>query len=125
MTIAADLPISRKRVVGSKTQRKENGITFSIFLGVSISFILLLSVAGSHAFLVSVQQEVDFLQKQITEEIGSSQELRIEVAELKAPNRIRSAAEGRLNMLQTPNRKRLMPIFELPPPLNNPFRRSS
>ena len=125
MTIAADLPISRKRVVGSKTQRKENGITFSIFLGVSISFMLLLSVAGSHAFLVSVQQEVDFLQKQITEERGSSQELRIEVAELKAPERIRSAAEGRLNMLQTPNRKRLMPIFELPPPLNNPFRRSS
>ena len=125
MTIAADLPISRKRVVGSKTQRKEIGITFSIFLGVSISFILLLSVAGSHAFLVSVQQEVDFLQKQITEEVGSSQELRIEVAELKAPERIRSAAEGRLNMLQTPNRKRLMPIFELPPPLNNPFRRSS
>ena len=125
MTIAADLPISRKRVVGAKTKRKENGITFSIFLGVSISFILLLSVAGSHAFLVSVQQEVDFLQKQITEERGSSQELRIEVAELKAPERIRSAAEGRLNMLQTPNRKRLMPVFELPPPLNNPFRRSS
>ena len=45
------------------------------------SFILLFSVAGSHAFLITVQQEVDSLQSRITEEMGNSQELRIEVAE--------------------------------------------
>ena len=125
MTIAADLPVSRKRVVGATTQRKRTGITFSIFLGVLISFILLFSVAGSHAFLVSIQQEVDSLEKQITDGIGNSRELRIEVAELKNPERILSAAEGRLNMLPPPSRKQLQTIFELPPPLNNPFRRSS
>jgi len=100
-------------------------MTFAIFLGVATSFILLLSVAGSHTFLVSIQQEVDSLEKQITEEIGNSRELRIEVAELKNPERILSAAEGRLNMLPPPTRKQLQAISELSPPLNNPFRRSS
>jgi len=125
MTVTVDLPIPRKKIVGAETRRKKTGITFSIFLGVTISFILLFSVAGSHAFLVSVQQEVDSLQRQITEGMGNSRELRIEVAELKNPERILSAAEGRLNMLPPPNRKQLRTIFELPPPLNNPFRRSS
>ena len=125
MTIAADLPVSRKRVVRAEAQGKKTGITFSIFLGVAISFILLLSVAGSHTFLVSIQQEVDSLEKQITEGIGNSRELRIEVAELKNPERILSVAEGRLNMLPPPSRKQLKTIFELPPPLNNPFSRSS
>ncbi len=125
MTIAADIPVSRRRVVGSKTRRRKTGITFPIFLGVAISFILLISVAGSHTFLVSIQQEVDSLEKQITEGMGNSRELRIEVAELKNPERIRSAAEGRLNMLPPPSRKQLQAISELPPPSNNPFRRSS
>lgn len=125
MTIAADIPVSRRRVVGSKTRRRKTGITFPIFLGVAISFILLISVAGSHTFLVSIQQEVDSLEKQITEGMGNSRELRIEVAELKNPERIRSAAEGRLNMLPPPSRKQLRAISELPPPSNNPFRRSS
>ena len=125
MTVTIDLPISRKKTVETQARRKKTGITFSVFLGVAISFILLLSVAGSHAFLVSVQQEVDSLQHQITEGMGNSRELRIEVAELKNPERILSAAEGRLNMLPPPNRKQLRTIFELPPPLNNPFRRSS
>ena len=125
MTIAADLPVSRKRVLSSETRRKKTGMTFAIFLGVATSFILLLSVAGSHTFLVSIQQEVDSLEKQITEGIGNSRELRIEVAELKNPERILSAAEGRLNMLPPPSRKQLQAISELSPPLNNPFRRSS
>ncbi len=125
MTVTIDLQIPRKKIVGAETRRKKTGITFSIFLGVAISFILLFSVAGSHAFLVSVQQEVDSLQRQITEGMGNSRELRIEVAELKNPERILSAAEGRLNMLPPPNRKQLRTIFELPPPLNNLFRRSS
>ena len=125
MTIVADLPVSRKRAVSADTRREKTRITFSIFLGVATSFILLLSVAGSHAFLISIQQEVDSLEKQITEGMGNSRELRIEVAELKNPERILSAAEGRLNMLPPPSRKQLQTIFELPPPLNNPFRRSS
>ena len=95
MTIAADLPVSRKRVLSSETRRKKTGMTFAIFLGVATSFILLLSVAGSHTFLVSIQQEVDSLEKQITEEIGNSRELRIEVAELKNPERILSAPRFR------------------------------
>jgi len=122
MTIAADLPVSRKKIVKAETRRKRSGVTFPVFLGVTISFILLFSVAGSHAFLVSIQQEVDSLHQQIAEGRGNSSELRVEVTELKGPERIRSVAEGRLNMLQTPNRKQLQPIFELSPPSDNPFR---
>ena len=110
MTIAADFPISRKKTVRTIERTKKNSFTFSIFLGVIISFILLFSVAGSHAFLITVQQEVDSLQSRITEEMGASQELRIQVAELKNPERIRAAAEGRLNMLQPPIRKQIQPV---------------
>ncbi len=123
MTIAADFPISRKKTVRTIERTKKNSFTFSIFLGVIISFILLFSVAGSHAFLITVQQEVDSLQSRITEEMGDSQELRIQVAELKNPERIRAAAEGRLNMLQPPIRKQIQPVSGLPTPSDNPFRR--
>ena len=123
MTIAADFPISRKKTVRTLERTKKNSFTFSIFLGVIISFILLFSVAGSHAFLITVQQEVDSLQSRITEEMGDSQELRIQVAELKNPERIRAAAEGRLNMLQPPIRKQIQPVSGLPTPPDNPFRR--
>ena len=123
MTIAADFPISRKKTVRTIERTKKNSFTFSIFLGVIISFILLFSVAGSHAFLITVQQEVDSLQSRITEEMGASQELRIQVAELKNPERIRAAAVGRLNMLQPPIRKQIQPVSGLPTPPDNPFRR--
>ena len=123
MTIAADFPISRKKTARTLERTKKNSFTFSIFLGVIISFILLFSVAGSHAFLITVQQEVDSLQSRITEEMGDSQELRIQVAELKNPERIRAAAEGRLNMLQPPIRKQIQPVSGLPTPPDNPFRR--
>ena len=123
MTIAADFPISRKKTVRTIERTKKNSFTFSIFLGVIVSFILLFSVAGSHAFLITVQQEVDSLQSRITEEMGDSQELRIQVAELKNPERIRAAAEGRLNMLQPPIRKQIQPVSGLPTPPDNPFRR--
>ena len=123
MTIAVDFPISRKKTVRTIERTKKNSFTFSIFLGVIISFILLFSVAGSHAFLITVQQEVDSLQSRITEEMGDSQELRIQVAELKNPERIRAAAEGRLNMLQPPIRKQIQPVSGLPTPPDNPFRR--
>ena len=123
MTIAADFPISRKKTVRTIERTKKNSFTFSIFLGVIISFILLFSVAGSHAFLITVQQEVDSLRSRITEEMGDSQELRIQVAELKNPERIRAAAEGRLNMLQPPIRKQIQPVSGLPTPPDNPFRR--
>ena len=123
MTIAADFPISRKKTVRTIERTKKNSFTFSIFLGVIISFILLFSVAGSHAFLITVQQEVDSLQSRITEEMGDSQDLRIQVAELKNPERIRAAAEGRLNMLQPPIRKQIQPVSGLPTPPDNPFRR--
>ena len=123
MTITMDLPVSRKKIVKTENRTKKSGITFSVFLGVLISFVLLLSVAGSHTFLVSLQQEVDFLQLQITEKLGNSQERRIEVTELKNPERIRSTAEGRLSMLEPPNRKQIQPITELPPPTGDPFRR--
>ena len=123
MTIAADFPISRKKTVRTIARTKKNSFTFSIFLGVIVSFILLFSVAGSHAFLITVQQEVDSLQSRITEEMGASQELRIQVAELKNPERIRAAAEGRLNMLQPPIRKQIQPVSGLPTPPDNPFRR--
>ena len=123
MTIAADFPISRKKTVRTIERTKKNSFTFSIFLGVIISFILLFSVAGSHAFLITVQQEVDSLQSRITEKMGASQELRIQVAELKNPERIRAAAEGRLNMLQPPIRKQIQPVSGLPTPPDNPFRR--
>ena len=123
MTLTLDLPKSRKKLVRTTNQTRKNSFTFSIFFGVVISFILLFSTAGSHAFLITLQQEVDSLESQIAEEMGKSQDLRIEVTELKNPERIRSVAEGRLNMLQPPIRKQIQPVSGLPTQPDNPFRR--
>ena len=123
MTISLEIPVTRKKETRTRVESKKGGITLSVSVGVIFSFFLLLSVAGVHAFLVSAQQEVDSLEFKILEGRAYSQELRIEVAELKNPERILIAAKGRLGMLPPPTRKQIKPISNLATPDGNPFRR--
>ena len=123
MTLTIDLPIDSKSKTKRRIETRKKTIAIPVSIGVVISFLLLLSVAGFHTFLVSAQQEVDYIEGQILKEKTISQELRMEVAELKKPERIRSAAEGRFGMLQPPSRKQIKPVLTLPSPIGNPFRR--
>ncbi len=123
MTLTIDFPSGTKRKSKGRIKTRKMTIAIPVSIGVVISFLLLLSVAGFHTFMVSAQQEVDFLEGRILKEKTISQELRMEVAELKKPERIRSAAEGRFGMLQPPNRIQIKPISRIPLPIGNPFRR--
>ena len=123
MTLSIDFPSNTKRKAKGRIKTRKMTIAIPVSIGVVISFLLLLSVAGFHTFMVSAQQEVDFLEGRILKEKTISQELRMEVAELKKPERIRSAAEGRFGMLQAPSRKQIKPVLTLPSPIGNPFRR--
>ena len=64
---------------------------FALF--VSVVALGLLAIVGTYAFLAQQQFEVDRLQKQRTAEQKKYEQLRLEVAELSAPERIVNSAQ--------------------------------
>ena len=70
----------------------------------------LFGVVVCHAVLVSGQGQLDGLQQQVSEEQARYQALRLEVAELEAPNRIVEEAQGRLGMVSPPAITYLTPV---------------
>jgi cell division protein FtsL len=61
-------------------------------------FVALFGVAVSHALLIEGQARVDDLDQQVAAEQARYEELRREVAELEAPQRILGEATGKLGM---------------------------
>jgi cell division protein FtsL len=64
-----------------------------------VAFVALFAVAVSHALLIEGQAEVDQLDRDVAAAQARYEELRLEVAELKSPARIRSEATGELGMV--------------------------
>jgi cell division protein FtsL len=62
-------------------------------------FAALFGVAVSHALLIEGQAKVDDLDQQVAAEQARYEELRREVAELEAPQRILGEATGKLGMV--------------------------
>jgi cell division protein FtsL len=62
-------------------------------------FVALFGVAVSHALLIEGQARVDDLDQQVAAEQARYEELRREVAELEAPQRILGEATGKLGMV--------------------------
>ena len=77
MTLTIDLPIDSKSKTKRRIETRKKTIAIPVSIGVVISFLLLLSVAGFHTFLVSAQQEVVYVEGQILIEKTISQELRM------------------------------------------------
>lgn len=70
------------------------GVLLTILL-----FVALFGVAVSHALLIEGQARVDDLDQQVAAEQARYEELRREVAELEAPQRILGEATGKLGMV--------------------------
>jgi cell division protein FtsL len=70
------------------------GVMLTILL-----FVALFSVAVSHTLLIEGQAKVDDLDQQVAAEQARYEELRREVAELEAPQRILAEATGKLGMV--------------------------
>jgi cell division protein FtsL len=81
------------------------GLRLSPRLGVVltvVAFLALFAVAVSHALLIEGQAEVDQLDRDVAAAQARYEELRLEVAELKSPARIRSEATEELGMVPAP-----------------------
>jgi cell division protein FtsL len=93
------------------------GLRLSPRLGVVltvVAFVALFAVAVSHALLIEGQAEVDQLDRDVAAAQARYEELRLEVAELKSPARIRSEATEELGMVPAPEVVWLTPS-EAPP----------
>jgi cell division protein FtsL len=64
-----------------------------------VAFVALFGVAVCHALLIEGQAEVDQLDREVAEQQARYEELRLEVAELTSPARIRSTAIDELGMV--------------------------
>lgn len=64
-----------------------------------LAVLILFGLVGFQALIVSQQSTIDELDEQIDEAARSNQRLRLEVAELEAPERIRVAALTMLGMI--------------------------
>jgi cell division protein FtsL len=64
-----------------------------------VAFVALFAVAVCHALLIEGQAEVDQLDRDVAAQQARYEELRLEVAELKSPSRIRTEAIEELGMV--------------------------
>lgn len=74
-----------------------------------LAFVALFAVAVCHALLIEGQASVDELDRDVAAEQARYEELRLEVAELKSPARIRTEATERLGMVPGGERVWLTP----------------
>lgn len=90
-------------------------------------FACLLLLANFHVVVISDQLEFDRLEGRLKSGLEQAQTLRNEVARLESPDRILSAAEGRLGMEPPPERLQLALVVSgdsgvsLAPPSGDPF----
>lgn len=96
----------RRLQVASRRRRGRALLVLSALLVVASLF----GVVAFHAMLVSGQGRLDGLQQEVSEEQARYQALRLEVAELEAPNRIVEVAQGRLGMVSPTSIAYLAPV---------------
>lgn len=89
---------------------QRNRARIALVAGGLLGAALLLGVVAFHAVLVSGQLRLDGLQQDVTEQEARYQALRLQVAELEAPDRIVEVAQGRLGMVEPPEITYLTPV---------------
>ncbi len=65
-----------------------------------VFFASLLGLAVFHVFLVQSQSTIDRVDQQITEASAATEDLRLELAELESPDRIRTFAREELGLVE-------------------------
>lgn len=103
-----------------KAPHRSLGVT-TVIIGMLAVFVLF-GVVGFQALIVRNQNDLDQLTSRVHEEQRVNQRLRLQVAELKSPERIRFAAIATLGMVQPAKVTYLEPIAaeELAPPDGDP-----
>lgn len=76
----------------------------------TLALVLLFGLVGFHAAIVANQSIIDGLDAQMDEAERANQRLRLEVAELEAPDRVRAIATTTLGMVEPERVEYLQPI---------------
>jgi cell division protein FtsL len=104
-SVEADARSGKKRLkvveVSSRRSSRLLGVIGSLAL--LTLFVSLFGMAAFHAVIVQGQNRIDELDKQVTTSRSQSQRLRLELAELTAPDRIVEEAKTRLGMVEPPS----------------------
>lgn len=103
-----------------KARHRSLGVTTVVV--VVLAIFVLFGVVGFQALIVRNQNDLDQLTSRVHEEQLVNQRLRLQVAELRSPDRIRFAALATLGMIQPAEVTYLEPIAaeELAPPDGDP-----
>jgi cell division protein FtsL len=88
------------RLVQNQARRRAGRRRLLVVLGISGAAAVCLALVGLHVLIAENQFRLDNLQSQAATEQAQYEKLRLQVAQLEAPARIVSEAEGRLGMVQ-------------------------
>ena len=111
-TPLADRPRRHLTVVDEKrlTMAKRRRRVRAVAMGSSVLLVLgLFALAASHAMLASGQARLDDLNREVDDAQARYQSLRLDIAELEAPDRIVREAQERLGMVPPPDVTYLSP----------------
>lgn len=102
----------------------------ALTLGVISLMVIFAAFAGAvalRAVIAEQQQQIDGFRQQVDDAELRTTELRVQVAELESPDRIRVAAQVQLGMVEPVETEYLSPLVPgsspvpLPPPAGDPF----
>jgi cell division protein FtsL len=88
------------RLVENQARRRAGRRRLLVMLGIASVAVVCLALVALHVLIAENQFRLDNLQQQAAAEQASYEKLRLQVAQLEAPARIVSQAEGRLGMVQ-------------------------
>ena len=88
------------RLVQNQARRRAGRRRLLVMLGIASVAVVGLALVALHVLIAENQFTLDRLQQQAATEQASYEKLRLQVAQLEAPARIVSQAEGRLGMVQ-------------------------
>jgi cell division protein FtsL len=88
------------QLVQNQARRRAGRRRLLVVLTIVCVAVVGLALVGLHVLIAENQFKLDNLQQQAATEQASYEKLRLQVAELEAPARIVSQAEGRLGMVQ-------------------------
>ena len=102
------------RLVENQARRRAGRRRLLVILGIATAAVVCLALVALHVLIAENQFRLDRLQQQAATEQASYEKLRLQVAQLEAPARIVSQAEGQLGMVQ-PTSVTYLPATTTPP----------
>ncbi len=108
------------RLVQNQARRRAGRRRLLVVLGIATVAVVGLALVALHVLIAENQFRLDVLQQKASTEQASYEKLRLQVAQLEAPARIVSQAEGRLGMVQPATVTYLPATTSTPPHCGDP-----